>query len=228
MASKTNPLNPDPQVEVEGSEDEIELTALEELQEFATLLREGDEQMKAGEALKESAKQPFLELISEVVRSEVPLVREVKLVQNTELERFGYDYDKWAAAKYPTWTVVAVEVGEPNVSTNIAIEESDKYKKYEFEFDGYKFGRTTAMKGKSFDTDGFLDAIKELKPLALRKKLQALVTEETVVVKKFNEAKATKLMADDSEAVAYIQDFINEGVPEVRLLPIKPVKETEE
>lgn len=204
-----------------------EVTIQDELNEMAELLRAADEAEKEAKKAKERVRTPFLSLISELIREEAELERQVIEVPNAELDLFGYDYDKWAARFWPVWDVVAVEGGGEDF-TKVAIQENAAYKKYEFIFDGYKYGRTLRMKDGGFDVDGFLEEIKTLKPVALRKQLQALVTEETIVVKKFDEAKATKLMADNTETVTIFQKYTDPGRPEIALLPIKIVKETEE
>jgi hypothetical protein len=208
---------------------QVELTALEELQEVAEALREADETEKAAKAVKEQVRPAFLDLISEVVRDTVPLARQVLTVLDTDLDRFGYDYDKWCEYNYPEWRIVAVEVGEPNVSTKIAIEEDDALKKYEFEHDGYKYGRTFKLTGRRFDAEAYLQEVNDtIEDEDLFEALEKTVKKVVTTTYEFDEAKATKVMADYPETVTLFQKYLFPGKPSSTLLPIRPVKEREE
>lgn len=217
---------PPPPLEIRQP-DEAEVTALEELQELAEIYRDADVQEKAAKGLKDEIRTPFLELITEVVRDEGDLLRQVVDVSDAELEPFGHDVQKWRSHKYPEWKVVAIESYEGGM--RIGLEEDDSFKKFEFVYGGFKYGRTLRMSGSTFESKSFLDAVTKTKlPAEVKKQLRDTVKVEKVVTYTFDEAKATKLMADQPETVSLFQDYIHPGTPSVALLPIKPVKEPEE
>lgn len=205
---------------------EKEVTALEELQEVAEALREADVTEKAAKVLKDQIRPAFFELISEVVRETVPLARQVITVTDEELERFNFDHNDWCAYNYPEWRVVAVE-GKKGESL-VAIEENDALKKFEFEYDGFKYGRTFKLMNKFFDAEAFLKEVNdEIEDDDLHDALLEVVEAEVVTTYSFDETKATKLMADYPETVVLFQKYLFPGTPSPALLPIKPVKEHE-
>lgn len=211
--------------------DTTEVTARQELEEIAGILREADEAEKAAKELKDEVKGPFFDLISEVVREEVLLARRTEVVEIGDDE---FDPEAWRKLNFPLHNIVGISFegsSEAATKAHITLEESDQFKKYEFTVGGYKFGRTVRMDGKGFMVDKFAHTLadKERKiPAALRKKLLSTVSERMVIVREFDEAKAQELMAEHPETVALFQEFINPGVPKIALLPIKAIKEPEE
>ncbi len=211
-----------------------QLTAREELEEIAAVLREADETEKEAKKLKDEVRGPFFDLISEVVREEVPLAREIVTVELHDSSD-AFNSETWRRYNYPLHNIVAIQPesdGEGAATRMVVtLEESDQYKKYEFVADGYKFGRSIRMEGKGFEAESFISEIKARKlPAALKKKLLALVKEEVVTVTNYlvDEAGITALMAEDPSTVAVFQEFINPGTPKAALIPIKAVKEQEE
>jgi hypothetical protein len=204
-----------------------ELTAREELEEIAEVLREADVQEKAAAELKKEVRGPFFELISEIVREEVTLSRETLVVAADE----NFDARQWQALNYPLYRVVALGQGPEEGTLAITIEENDEFKKFEFTAGGFKFGRTVKMAGKGFEADAFVTALEngafEVEPEVLER-LQKCINKEIVTVYSANEAEMSSVMADHPEAVAIFQEFINPGTPQVALLPIKAIKESDE
>lgn len=208
-----------------------EMTARDELYEIAEFLREADQDEKDGKARKEKLRGAFFELISEIVREEIPLA-----TQSVEIE-MGKDFDPeaWCRREYPEWRVVAVQP-TPDGTAVITIEENEDFKKFEFVYDGFKFGRTIRMDGKGFDAQRFYEDITESKflewylaedPDELLEILDGVVYKQVVYEYVFDEAKAQQVMADHPETVAIFQRYLNPGTPKPTLLPIKPVKDQE-
>lgn len=209
-----------------------ELTLREELYEIAEIYGDADWQEKTAKATKDRVKGPMLELMSEVVREEIPLARQVIEVTNEEASRYDYDYEKWAASQWPEWRVVGILPTHDELA-EITLEENDALKKFEFVVNGKKYGRTIAMVGADFDAEGFYTSLQatsaeefDLDPDAIVAALDT-VTKEVVTVYTFNEKAAQKVIAEHPEMLPYFEEFTSIGVPQVRMIPIKEVKEEE-
>jgi hypothetical protein len=206
------------------------MTARDELNELATILRKADAAEKKAKAQKDKVRGPFFDLISELVRDEIPLARKTVTVQVDPSQFF--DQDKWLAFHYPEWNIVAVQPendGEgPATRYVITLEESDQFKKYEFVHGGFKYGRTVKMTGKDFNAEAlFKDAHSPKFPEGVRTRLQNLVEEKQITTYTVDEDQALALMAELPETVAILQEYWFPGTPSLALLPIKAVKETE-
>ena len=212
----------------EAVPDEVQISAREELYEIAEVLREADSTEKQAKKLKDEVRGPFIQLISEVVREEVPLAREVVTVPLEEVMRFEHP-EAWVAFNHPGWRLVGLST-EDGHDYVVTIEENEDFKKFEFVVNGFKYGRTVRMKNKSFDAEAFAKFVKETDEVddTLRAAMLDTVAAKIVTVYDFDEAKAVELMADKPETVAVFQRFINPGTPEISLLPIKAVKEQPE
>jgi hypothetical protein len=193
----------------------------DELYELAELYHEADIQEKGGKAEKAIYREPLLSLMTDIVREEVPLARQTIKVANASLERYGFDYRAWCQDQYPTWTVVEVE-GAPADITAITIEENPDLKKYEFVHDGFKFGRTVQMSAPSFDAERFYN---DFKKDSSWKHLTDCVEVETITVYKFNETKASAVMAEYPKVKDIFQEYIEGGKPTIKLLPITAIQE---
>lgn len=209
-----------------------ELTARDELYEIAELLREADEVEKEAKARKSEVRGPFLDLISEVVREEIPLATKTVTVEIDP--DVAFDAREWQRREYPEWEVIAVQPeadGDgPATRVKITIRESDEFKKFEFVHNGFKFGRTVRMDGAGFDAEGFyneVDGVLADPEDEVGHAMLNCVKTKTVTVYEFDEAKAVKVMADHPETVTVFQKYIIPGTPKVALLPIKAVKEHE-
>lgn len=205
------------------------LTARQELEEIAELLREADQTEKEAKAQKEQARGPFFELISEVVREEVPLARKTVTV---DLDA-DFDVEVWRSFNYPEWRVVAFtpEADEegPATRAKITVEENEDFKKFEFVVNGFKFGRTIRMEGKEFKAESFQGAVKADTTLDKKVKtlLNKVVTKKLVPVFEVDEDKAVAIMAEYPETVALFQQFMFPGTPKPALLPIKKAKDAD-
>lgn len=193
-----------------------QMTAREELYEIAEALREADETEKSASEIKKDLRGPFMELISEIVREEIPLARQVIMVVMDET----FDPQAWQKREYPEWRVIAVEPQPDGLCAAVTIEENEDYKKFEFTFNGFKYGRSIRTEGRGFDAEGFYKANED-------NELSACIKVKTVTVYEFDEAKAEELMAEYPYSVAIFQKYINPGTPKAALLPIKVAKETE-
>ncbi len=205
-----------------------ELTARDELYEIAVVYGDADLAEKDAKKTKDAIKGPMLELMSEVVREEIPLARQVITVTNEEAEPFGYDYEKWCAKEFPEWRVVAIQPSEGQAE--VTIEERDDLKKFEFVVDGKKYGRTVAMVGAEFDAAGFCTWLEVYSKDAgiSEEAFEAAfnsVKEEIVVTFTLDEDAAEQVIADYPELLPIYQQHSNPGTPQVRLIPIKAVKE---
>lgn len=205
------------------------MTARDELNEIAELLHDADMREKEAKAEKETVRGPFFDLISEVVREEIPLARKTVIVEIDPTAAFNSE--SWRAFHYPTWNVVAIqpESDDGGAATRmvVTLEESDQHKKFEFEHGGYKFGRTIRMEGKSFSAEGLFKDVHSTKfPEGIRTLLSNIVTEKKVTTYEVDEDQALKLMAEHPEVVAILQGYMFPGRPTPALIPIKAVKET--
>lgn len=207
--------------------EEIEISARDELNEIAEALQEADRMEKEGKLAKDQVKPAFFELISEVVREEVPLQRQIV---NVEPEA-DFDIEEWRAKNFPEWRVVAINGGPEGME--IILEENESFKKFEFVHNGFRFGRTIRMEGKGFEAEDFYNEINEAlsgdeETDALALELLSCVEREEIVTWSVDEKKLEKLMAENSEVVPLIMKYLNPGVPKPALLPIKKAKEEDE
>lgn len=210
------------------------LSAREELYEIAELLHDADVREKGAKAEKEAVRGPFFDLISEIIREEVPLARKTVTVELPPIEEVRYfDQEEWRKFHYPEWSIVAIQPesddeGGPATRHKITLEENDQFKKFEFVHGGFRFGRTIRMEGKDFKAADFWKDMKKADKTLdakLKKALQTVVAEKIVTVYEVDEAKAMQLMADHPETVAIFQKYMFPGTPKPALLPIKEVKE---
>lgn len=222
------------------------LSAREELEQIAEALREADEAEKTAETLKKELRGPFLDLISEVVRDEVPLAKRNETVTAEELERCGGDFETWRVRNFPEWNLVGItsvastqkqtkgqkrtpKLGE-GADSVVTLEESDQYKKYSFVLNGHKYGRTFKLVGGEFRAQAFKEEVAKREDISRDLLFQLLdtVKTETVTVYTLDEDKARELMSEHPETMNVFQEYTSPGKLQVSLLPIKAVKETEE
>ena len=200
------------------------ISAQDELREVAEIYREADEQEKEAADVKKSARGPLLDLMSEVVREEVTLQQRNEEVEVDE----DFDVETWRKRNFPTWNVVGVQPTTEGTYI-ITLEESDQFKKYEFTHGGFKFGRTVRMKDAGFEVEAFKEHVSQMIDQdEVKDLLLGTIKEKQVIEYVFDEGAANALMADRPELVPVFQQFVNPGRPEVSLLPIKPVKESDE
>lgn len=203
---------------------ETTLTAREELYELAEILRAADEAEKEAKDAKAEVRGPFFELISEVVRDEIPLARKNITVTMDE----DFDPEDWRKREFPEWRIAAIQPNADGTAV-ITVEENEEFKKFEFVHDGFKFGRTIRREGAGFDAEGFYDEVSraaaELGDSGDTDDLLSCIKVKTVTVYELDEAKATQIMADQPETVVIFQKYTNPGTPKVALLPIKAIKE---
>lgn len=212
-----------------------ELSAREELEEIAALLHDADIQEKEGKAMKEQIRPAFFDLISEVVREEIPLARRIERVDDPNV-----DPEEWRAFNFPAWRIAAIQPDENGY--DVTLEENEGLVKFEFEVGGYKFGRTIRMEGRDFKAESFHEELRRAR-LAQKKNdehpllelgdevlnhLEVVVTKEMVPTYKVDEDKAVEIMADYPETVALFQKYMFPGTPKPALMPIKQAKTKEE
>jgi hypothetical protein len=202
-----------------------EILAKDELFELAEALHAADKMEKEGKLAKENVRGPFFELITEVVRDEVQLQRQTVEVEADE----DWEVETWRAQNYPEWRVVAINGHSEGMS--IVLEENEAFKKYEFVHDGFRFGRTIRMEGAGFEVEQFYqDLLDAYDPddAEVLEDLLSCVEKQEVVTYSIDEKKLQKVMKERPETVAWVQRYINPGVPKPALLPIKKAKEEDE
>lgn len=207
-----------------------EMSARQELEELAEIYREADTQEKDWKAAKTEIRGPLLELMSEVVREEVPLAKRTEIVTDEELARCGGDYETWRARNFPEWNLVGIMPEPSERQAKVTLEEDDQLKKFTFTVNGHKYGRTFKLVGGHFRAEEFRAEVAQRDDITrpLLAKLLETVKVETKVEYTFDEEAAIALMADHPELTAIFQEYTAPGTPQVSLLPIKAVKETEE
>jgi len=199
--------------------DEPAVTAKEELLELSSMYREADEKEKAAKKQKEALRGPIMDLISEAVRDEVPLATKVVTVPQDDIN-LAYDGDirKWAALKYPEWTVENIVPEPDGLNYSITIRENDALVKYEFSVDGYKFGRTVQHGSPTVDAEG-LHGDEEFSALGAEDVVQE------VVIYELDESKAARFLASHPESAAVFARHTRPGAVTAKLLPFKAMKE---
>jgi len=204
------------------------LSAREELELLAQSYQVADVQEKGAKKEKETLRGPFLDLMSEVVRDEIPLGRVNETVTDEELAAYGGDFENWRARNFPEWTIVGVAHEEGRAI--VTLEENDAFKKFEFSVGGFKFGRTFKMVDSNFEAERYANEVPKLDdiPRDVLKKLIDCVTSKTIVTYALDETKAEEVMADHPETLRIFQEYLDPGKPQVALLPIRKVKEDEE
>jgi hypothetical protein len=188
------------------------------LVEYSSQYRDWDEKEKKAKENKDQLRSLILSLISEVVLEEVILSEQTIAV--------GQDKDprEFVAKQYPGWVIVnmvfltAGELDAEEGYWKVTIQEDPRLVKYEFEFDGMKFGRTTSSKKPTFDAERLW---KE------REDLRSIIREEITTTYVLDETKASRAIVDDSSLMEVFRDYWTIPAPEPRLLPFTPVKEGE-
>jgi hypothetical protein len=196
------------------------MTARQELEELAEAYLEADKAEKEAKSSKDLLRGPILELISEVVRDEVPLAEKKVTVPRVEVDDpHGGDIRAWALMNYPAWTVESVEATDE--AYTVTLRESDELARFEFVVDGFKWGRTVAHYDPQLDVD------------ALREDpdFQALDGAEYVIVEKTyyeldDKAAAALLKREPASAVVFAR-HTTPGRVQPRLLPFSRVEEEE-
>lgn len=202
-----------------------ELSPEQELQQWARTYQKADSAEKNAKTLKDDARKNLMRLMTAMELSR-PLHSLDLKVDIEELEAFDYDPKKWVAFHYPEHNLVSFTNDEENY--HIVVEENPELTKYEFNVDGYRFGRTLRKTGASFDIEAFTNSIEQQADLFQDEALNALdqcITEETTVVQHFNEAKAHEIMQEWPETVRFFQRHTYSGKPAVQMLPVVPAGE---
>jgi hypothetical protein len=185
-------------------------SARQELEQFAALYRSADEDEKAAKAEKEQLRPAILALVSEVVREEVPLSSKKIYIP------IGQDAREFVQKQHPGWIVIQIEVDSDLDRLAVTIQEDPDLVKFEFEFDGMRFGRTVSAKRPTFDAERLWQE---------RQDLRSLVREETTTTYSLDETKASRAMVDDPSLMDTFRDYWDIPAPEPRLLPITPIKD---
>lgn len=218
-------------------QDEIEIesdlsqdpSTRDELYELAKTYGKADAEEKDAKKAKERTKGPMLELMTAVVREEIPLARETVIVTDDDAVLFEWDWRKWCERHYPEWRVVNIEPAEGQ--TSITIEENEALKKFEFVVDGKKYGRIVAMVESEFFAEEFYKTISEDEEAIVIESDEAAeaalrcINVNTITTYTLDEEAAEAAIADYPELVPVFQRFSTLGKPQVRLIPIKVVKE---
>jgi hypothetical protein len=204
----------------EGSDEQM--SAKDELIDLARIYLAAYQAEKEAKTRKDQLRGPLMELISEVVREEVPLAVKTVKVPREELDQaFSGDARAWAALKYPEWEVTGFGVDNADPENYaIAIQESDALAKYEFEVDGYKFGRTTAQSAPQIDIDG-LRTDPEFEALGA----EDVIVEETVY--SLDERAASAFLLSHPESGVVFSRYTKPGEVTAKFLPFKKMKEGE-
>lgn len=192
-----------------------EVSAREELYEVAVSYHQADVEEKSAKSIKEDLRGPFMSLMTEVVREEVPLARKTIRVSSYTLNQwYDNDYRLWQQRNYPTWSIDSIDPDEDGAS--VTLVENPDLKKFEFVHGGYKFGRTVDMGSPVFDVERFYEEQPELRDL---------VEVETVQVYTLKETKASALMAEKPEVKEIFQEYVEPGKPKLKFLAIRAVQE---
>jgi len=190
------------------------INARHELEEVADLYREADEVEKQAAKDKAKLKPALLELISEVIESEIELA--TKIVTVTGDEALNFDPDTWLVTNYPEYKIVRVD-NDNKGGFVVELQEDVELRKFSFEASGYQFGRTIAMVGSSFDAEGFVmdDNIPDdFKHAIIEMKMVFTLQEDA----------ARELMSKSPEVVPMLQKYTQPGKPQVRLNPIREAR----
>lgn len=196
-----------------------ELTARQELAEVAQEYRKNNEIKSAAEKNVEKFKEAFLDLVTEVVEEEMSL-------PILTLPMPDEDLATWIKREYPGYVLVSKD----DESMTVFIKEDPKLVKYEFEADGFRFGRTVAKVGASFNSSGLFDAIQEIAKTEGDEAVNAILdcfTEKTITVQEYDEKKAAEAKLQHPALVYWFEKFTNPGSLQVRMMPVKAVKQEE-
>src|SRR5574340_981215 len=204
--------------EVQFDEVDDAILAKDELLELAATYLEADRQEKEAAEQKKLLRGPIMELISEVVRDEIPLSRKTLRVDRAEMDEvFEGDARKWASLKYPEWRVTGVTADESEYV--IDLEEDPDLVKYEFEVEGYKFGRTRQQSAPVIDVEG-LRADEDFVALGAENVVVEVVTYD------IDEKAAERLLLARPESAPVFSRHTQPGRVSAKLLPF--TKTTEE
>lgn len=195
------------------------MTAREELHELAAAYLEADRAEKEAKASKDLLRGPVLELMSEVVREEVPLAeKKVRVARREVDDPHGGDIREWARLNWPSWTVEQVEATEDEYV--VTLRESDELARFEFVVDGYKWGRTVVNYDPQLDVDA----------LRADPDFQALGAENVIVERTYYELDdkaATKLLRDKPESAIVFARYTTPGKVASKFLPFSKAEEEE-
>jgi len=203
---------------LEAVEGEVEwMSAKAELVELARAYLAEDVAEKGAKDRKALMREPIMELISEVVREEVPLARKTLNIPREEIDGpFGGDIRLWLQMKFPEWTIDSVVTTQK--AYEIEIAENDALVKYEFEVDGYKFGRTITRSSPVFDGDGLHED-----PEFLGLGAEDILVETTIY--ELDERRASRYLAENPDSAPIFARHTQPGKVAAKLLPFQPLKE---
>jgi hypothetical protein len=210
-------LVPDPDAEELPQFEQEALSAKGELAELSRAYLEADREEKAAKAQKEVLRGPIMELISEVVREEVPLATKTVAIPRGEMHSaFEGDVRKWAALRYPEWTVESVTVNE--AAYEVSLQESDQLARYEFEVDGFKFGRTVSKAAPEVDADALRE---DPDFVELGAAAEDLIVETTTY--DLDGKKASRFLLANPESGPVFSRHTRPGQVSARLLPFTAI-----
>ena len=204
---------------------------LETIEDYAKAYRALDAQEKAAKKAKEDLRGPFFALMTQQVRQEEELQKEILEVPNEEVARFNNDPREWCLFYYPTYTVE--NLAFDGKIWKIVLQENPELKPLEFEVDGYKLGRSISLVGAEFKIDEFdrwigSEEAEERFDEATLDALADCVIEVREPTYSFDEDTARDLIAEKPELIDVFQRFSYAGKPQVKFLPVTKAKTEEE
>lgn len=199
-----------------------------ELYLMAENYRRAQEEAKIAEEKKATARNDFMGILSTVAYERLTPEIQVVDIHIDDMDQFKGDARAWAAWQYPEYVIENI-VTVDGENYTITLLENLELKKYEFTYNGFKYGRTLSLKGADFDAEQFWAAIPSsgLEP-DIQDALEDVILEETRVIYSLDEKAAVDLMAECPETVPLFQKFSFRGKPQVSLLPITKVKTEQE
>lgn len=199
------------------------------LESIATSYRELDAVEKLAKSRKEKLRPLFLLAMTDAVGD----LREPEEINFTlgpeDLDVHRGDVRAWAAHEYPTFRVERFSTAD-GIEYEVWLEEVLDLAKYEFEVEGFKFGRTVRMEGAEFKADEFEEWLEQDGDLEeeIWTALSGCIEPEEQRILHFKEDQAIEVMGKYPETMPIFQRFSFTGTPKVQLLPIKEAKEESE
>lgn len=195
------------------------------LESIATSYRELDAVEKLAKKRKDKLRPLFLASMTDTVSDTRP-PEEINFTLGPEdLDVHRGDVRAWAAHEYPTFRVERFSTADGE-EYEVWLEEILDLAKYEFEVEGFKFGRTVRMEGAEFKADEFeawLEEEGDLEEDVWAALSQCIEPEEQRILH-FKEERAIEVMGEFPETMPIFQRFSFTGTPKVQLLPIKEIK----
>lgn len=213
-------------------DEEFDIDALiAELDTDTETMEKSDKLAKKHAKAKEDARDSFFENLTIKARYEEELQSETLTYIVDETGDSIEDVQKLVITQYPEYEIINITRDDEEWTVEVQEDPSKMKLSHINEKLGKVFGRTYALTGASFDSDGLLKNHPDIAALVLRQTNSITVEPgdwdgegEQTTYYSFVEDAAKKLLKDQPESLPILQRYSSPGRISVRLTPAREVK----